>query len=89
MTEARETSFPFSLIFHALTMKVQEGKASKVSDKIRILHSIVSHVGDLIHSVPPIKQPMYERVNNSLQTMFVTTSDRLAKASRFGDETWE
>jgi len=67
---AREKFFPFELITKSLSINVQEAKATKDSDRIHILNSIIGNSGDMITNKPPEAHAQYNAVNDVLRRRF-------------------
>jgi len=74
MQSIREREFPIEMSKMALNIRLQNGKASRESDRRHILNSIV---GTSLDAQPPEQHPKYDELNRSLWGRYAAATWRL------------
>jgi len=88
-TTARQCSFPFDLIMKSLRIRVEDAEASKESDRIHILNSIIGKLEGGINDPPPKDHERYIALNNALRGTFASSPETLIAALKKGDMEWK
>ena len=69
------------------SIQIELAEASEELDRILILNSIVR--SKQLNGTLPTEHPKYEEINNALRARFISTDNRVKKASKESDEVWK
>lgn len=85
---ARESHFPFNLIRKSLGIRIEDAQASKETDRIHILNSIIGRTGSAINGTPPATHEKYTALNDALKATFVSSVSAIQLAVKEDDKVW-
>ena len=85
---ARKKSFPYALIKKSPSIQVENAQASKESDRIHILNTIIGNTKEHLNNNPPKNYNKYSALNDSLRGGFASSAASLEGALKEGEKGW-